>query len=194
MEPTGRTLMPGSGVQAVSPPVVSPIAENIVTEWYKIPPGGVQVLSAGRAGRPYHFVVVDVRDPKDGIDSVTHWTSEFVAALRGRSVVEYFVNSNDNFQPSVLVVGKHQPYGFRRKVHAAGCIVYDLELPSNATLTDPQHVVSDLASREHAIPAQPPRRWPVDPKADPAPYYEPVRGVTPQDVRDYLAFLNHQSP
>lgn len=197
MELADRNSMSDRRVQDLSPPVVSPIAADVVVGWYKEPrPDGVHVLSAAVSGRPYGFVIVDVREPKAEIESVANWTSEFVAALRGPSGTEYFIkkNGNGNFQPSVLVVGKNVPLGFRQKAHAAGCIVYDLELPSNATLSDPQHVVSHLASLAQAIPAQRSKRWTVDPEADPAPYYEPVRGVTPEDVRQYLHFLNHDSP
>lgn len=181
-------------MEGVSAPVVSTMTEDVVHRWFPAPrPEGVHILGATLPNKRLEFVVVDVRGPKEKIEVVSDWTSAFVAALHGRSGTEYFIKENGSFRPVILVVGKGLPHDFQQKALSAGSIVYDLTYPSNAMFTEPQHIVSHLASRNQTIREQRPGPWAVDPKADPARYYDPVPGVTPKDVHDYFDFLNRNS-
>ena len=148
-------------------------------------PAGVRVFAP--SGELYRFVVVDLLEHTGDWDGAAGWTTAFVTKLH-----EHFIKENDRIQPSVLVVGKALPFEFRQKVHSAGSVVYDLDLPSNAQFESSKAIVSYLSS-VCGQPAQEPRQPVVDPDADPTPYYEPVLGVTWKDLREYLDFLNRNS-
>jgi hypothetical protein len=190
MEMADRSSMSGGRAKPLDSLTVFPIADNVVKGWFTVPrPDGVDVLGTAVSGRPYAFVIVDVRQPKGEIEGAVNWTSQFVAALRGRTGIEFFVKENDNFQPSILVVGRRLLPALRRKAHSAGCVVYDLDLPSNASFEEPGQIVRHLVSLDEAT-SVPSAVWTKDPKANPAQYYEAVPDMSADDLREYLRFLN----
>jgi hypothetical protein len=162
--------------------------------WFKTPPDGVHVLDAAVPGNPFRFVVVDVRDQRGDWGGVADWTFAFVTALRTQPGIDYVFKKHGDVHPSVLVVGKNLPIEFRQQAHSAGSVVYDFGLPSNASFQGPEQLVSHLCSLGRGAAAQDPAAWSVDPDADPAGYYKPVRGVTAKALKKYLDILNRKSP